>query len=229
MKDNRHTDHHLVKYKRKWILLIFLEFLQNDIYLNKNHQFWPNLRSQKPQLYTNITKIVNITANEDSFTLWTIVRDLAHNILLAIKRNNTSFTLFLIVSCSQHMYKYVEFDKTGLIFENVRIIVTKKCPLFFKRKKDEGRQIKLIRFLRDFEMLRNTVGNLDSAYSWRNLDFWQVTVNGSTNELNSVLIRMFGLIFHKIFFGQNCKPSLCDIFHHKASLLNQLKPRNETF
>ena len=89
--------HKSVKYKRKWILLIFLEFLQNDIYLNQNHQFWKHLSYQKPQLYsryTNITKIVNITPNEDSFTLRTIVGDLAHNILLAIKRNNTSFTLF---------------------------------------------------------------------------------------------------------------------------------------
>ena len=102
-------------------------FLQNDIYLNKNHQFWTNLSSQKPQLLTNITKIVNITINVDSFTLKTIVRDLAHNILLAIKRNNTSFTLFLIVSCSQHM---------RFTFKNVfkDIIVTKKCPLFFNIK-----------------------------------------------------------------------------------------------
>ncbi len=109
----------------------FLDFLQNDIYLNKNHQFWTNLSSQKPQLFTNITKIVNITINVDSFTLKTIVRDLAHNILLAIKRNNTSFTLFLIVSCSQHM---------RFTFKNVfkDIIVTKKCPLFFNIKKYVG-------------------------------------------------------------------------------------------
>ena len=35
--------------------------------------------------------------------------------------------------------------------------------------------------------------------------------------------------FSKIFFCQILKLSLFDIFHHKASLLNQLKPRNETF
>ena len=35
--------------------------------------------------------------------------------------------------------------------------------------------------------------------------------------------------FSKIFVGQIFKLSLCDIFHHKASLLNQLKPRNEIF
>ena len=45
------------EYKRKWILLIFSEFVQNDIYLNETINFRQIWSAQKPQLYTNNSKI----------------------------------------------------------------------------------------------------------------------------------------------------------------------------
>ena len=59
----------------------FLEWHLSELKTINFGRIWVH-RSHNYSL--NITEIVNITINEDSFTLGTIVRDLAHNILLAI-------------------------------------------------------------------------------------------------------------------------------------------------
>ena len=113
----------------------------------------------------------------------------------------------------------------------LKIIVTKKCPLFFNIKYVQCRmRYKGNKNWFDFYVILkcfviNTVGNLHKLIHGGIFTFDKsLEMKVQMSSVNTDV----WINFSKIFSGQNCKLSLCDISHHKASLLNQLKPRNET-
>ena len=103
----------------------------------------------------------------------------------------------------------------------VQLNCHKKHSIFLRIKKDEGFKIDLI-FTWSKMLFNETLLAISSNFSC----FFMMFVLSILKEIirNNNFEHTF--YFNKI---ESIFAPLCDIFHHKASLLNQLKPRNENF